>query len=143
MTLKGRGWEQGSGEAVSQEDLERIRNESLRSMAQQTQKAWEPYLQPGGQGLRNFGEPARQAALQQVAMPQQSAAAYSQTAGIGGPVGPAFPGADQMPGMQAKIQSFVSYMNTLTGPMSQELAMLDAEALAEWHDSIGRLQAGV
>jgi len=122
----------------AQEQRETERNIAIKRMAQKTQAAWEPYMGEGG--YQRFAAPTRQAALQRVAMPIQAGEAYSASAGVGGPVGPAFPGAAAMPGIEARMQSFIGYMNTLTGPMTQELMFLDAESLEAWQANAARQQ---
>jgi len=120
---------------ASQAELEAKRNVILTGIAKEMEPRWHETLSP--EGYQAFGAPVRQVAMQRVAVPMQGAEAYSASAGISGPVGPAFPGMADLPGIQAKIQSFTGYMNMLTGPMVQQLLMFDQEALQEWYNSIG------
>ena len=123
---------------VAQEELERRRTAALSGIAKDMHAEWRQRLAPGG--LERHTAPIQQLAQQRVQQPMQAAGAYSASAGIGGPVGPAFPGMADLPALQAKVQGFSSYMNMLTGPMAQELLMFDEEALQDWYNQMGKTQ---
>jgi len=129
-----RTFEQDKAQAA----LEAYREKALHGFAQKMQPEWAERLGPGG--LDRFTAPIQQLAQQRVQQPMQAAGAYSASAGIGGPVGPAFPGMADLPALQAKVQGFSSYMNMLTGPMAQELLMFDEEALQDWYNQMGKTQ---
>jgi|TARA_Y100000310_G_scaffold85054_1_gene81922 hypothetical protein len=123
---------------AAQAELEARRNAILHGIAEKRQSEWQQTLGPGG--YEKFAAPIQQVAQQRVSVPMQTAAAYSQSAGIGGPAGPAFPGMADLPALQSQIQGFTNYMNMLTGPMAQQLLFLDEEALQDWYNKIGREQ---
>jgi len=122
----------------AQAALENKRSAALHRIAADMQRDWSERLAPGG--LDRHTAPIQQLAEQRVQLPMQAAGAFSASAGIGGPAGPAFPGMADLPALQASVQGFNSYMNMLTGPMAQQLAMLDDEALQDWYNTIGQKQ---
>lgn len=123
---------------VAQEALEQRRTAALGRIAKDMHADWRQKLAPGG--LERHTAPIQQLAQQRVQQPMQAAGAYSASAGIGGPVGPAFPGMADLPALLAKVQGFNSYMNMLTGPMAQELLMFDEESLQDWYNQMGKTQ---
>jgi len=124
--------------AVLSASLEDVRRSAIKNIAEAMGADYAQVLGPGG--YQGFASPIERVAEQRVNVPMQAAGAYSASAGIGGPVGPAFPGMADLPALLAKVQGFNSYMNMLTGPMAQELAMLDEEALQDWYNQMGKQQ---
>jgi len=123
---------------LAQQQLESRREAALGRIAKDMHSDWQQKLAPGG--LDRHTAPIQQLAEQRVQLPMQAAGAFSASAGIGGPAGPAFPGMADLPSLQARVQGFNSYMNMLTGPMAQELLMFDEEALQDWYNQMGKTQ---
>ena len=127
---------------LAQAGLEQSRTKALQQMVgQEILPAWQQAVGPGGYERR--AAPIEQLAQQRMTVPYQTGQAYAQTAGISGPAGAPFPGAASLPMLQAQHQAFINQLNLLTGPMAQEIAMLDEEALQAWHNQMNEYTLGI
>ena len=126
---------------LAQAGLEQRRTAALQQMVgQEILPAWQQAAGPGGYERR--AAPIEALAQQRMTVPYQAGQAYAQTAGVSGPAGAPFPGAASLPILQARQQAFVNQMNLLTGPMAQEIAMLDEEALQAWLNRMNEYTLG-